>query len=71
MIDAEENVFEIILRWIDHDKSERSGKFSEVFSHVRLTCVSRDYLLSHVVTNDLVKEKCRLPRQCDWCIRMA
>ena len=56
VIDAEENVFEIVLRWIDHDKSERSGKFSELFSHVRLTCVSRDYLLSHVVTNDLVKE---------------
>ena len=56
VIDAEENVFEIILRWIDHDKSERSGKFSELFSHVRLSCISRDYLLSHVVTNDLVKE---------------
>ena len=56
LIDAEENVFEIIIRWIDHDKSERSGKFSELFSHVRLTCVSRDFLLSHVVTNDLVKE---------------
>ena len=55
MIDTEENVFEIILRWIDHNKSERSGKFSELFSHVRLTCVSRDCLLSHVVTNDLVK----------------
>ena len=56
VIDGEESVFEIILRWIDHDKSERNGKFSELFSHVRLTCVSRDYLLSHVVTNDLVKE---------------
>ena len=56
VIDAEENVFEIIIRWIDHDSGERSGKFSELFSHVRLSCVSRDYLLSHVVTNDLVKE---------------
>ena len=56
VIDAEENVLEIILKWIDHDKRERSGKFSELFTHVRLTCVSRDYLLSHVVTNDLVKE---------------
>ena len=56
VIDAEENVFEIILRWIDHNKDKRCGKFSELFSHVRLTCVSRDYLLSHVVTNDLVKE---------------
>ena len=56
VIDAKENVFEIILRWIAHDKSERSGIFSELFTHVRLTCVSRDYLLSHVVSNDLVKE---------------
>ena len=56
VIDAEENVFEIILRWIDDDKRERSGKFSELFTHVRLTCVSRDYLLSFVMTNDLVKE---------------
>ena len=56
VIDAEENVFEIILRWIDHDISERSGIFSELLTHVRLTCISRDYLLSHVVTNDLVKE---------------
>ena len=56
VIDAEENVFEIILRWIDQDKRKRSGKFSELFSHVRLTYLSRDYLLSHVVTNNLVKE---------------
>ena len=45
----------VILGWIKHDKNQRSGKFREMFSHVRLTCVSRDYLLSHVVTNDLVK----------------
>ena len=56
VIDAEENVLEIILKWTDHDKRERSGKFSELLTHVRLTCVSRDYLLSHVVTNDLVKD---------------
>ena len=56
VIDAEENVCETILRWIDHDKSERSGIFSELFTHVRLTCVSRDYLLSYDVTNDLAKE---------------
>ena len=56
VIDAEENVFEIIVRWIDHGKSGRSGKFSELFRHMRLAYVSRDYLLRHVVTNDLVKE---------------
>ena len=51
VIDADENVSEIILRWIDHDKSERRGIFSKLFTHVRLTSVSRDYLLSYVVTN--------------------
>ncbi|XP_078377831.1 kelch repeat and BTB domain-containing protein 12-like [Oculina patagonica] len=56
VIDAEENVFEITLRWINHDKSERSVKFGELFRHVRLTTISRDVLLSKVVTNDLVKE---------------
>ena len=56
VIDAEENVFEIILRWIDHEKSERSVKFGELFRHVRLTCVSRDFLLNNIVTNDLVNK---------------
>ncbi|XP_078375818.1 kelch-like protein 11 [Oculina patagonica] len=56
VIDAEEKVFETILRWIDHHKSERSVKFGELFRYVRLTNISRDFLLSDVVTNDLVKE---------------
>lgn len=56
VIDAEENVFEIILRWIEHAKSERTVKFSDLFRHVRLTCISRDFLVSDVVTNELVKE---------------
>jgi len=53
---VEEDVFEIIHSWADHNKSERSVKFSELFRHVRLTCLSRDFLMSDVVTNDLVKE---------------
>ena len=54
VIDTEEDVFKIVLRWIDHDKSERSVKFSELFRHVRLTFVPRDFLINDVVTNDLV-----------------
>jgi len=55
VISVEEDIFEIILSWVNHNKSERSVKFSELFRHVRLTCVSRDFLMSDVVTNDLVK----------------
>ncbi|XP_078378454.1 kelch repeat and BTB domain-containing protein 2-like [Oculina patagonica] len=56
VIDAEENVFEVIRIWIDHNESERSVKFGELFRHVRLTTISRDILLNVVVTNELVKE---------------
>ena len=56
VIDTEENVFKIIIRWIHHEKSERSKKFSELFRHVRLTTISRDILLSDVVAHELVKE---------------
>ncbi|XP_078355884.1 kelch-like protein 2 [Oculina patagonica] len=56
VIDAEENVFEILLSWINFDKSERSAKFCELFRHVRLTTISRDILLNDIVTNELVKE---------------
>lgn len=56
VVSVEEDVFEIILKWINHNKSERSLKFSELFRHVRLTCVSRDFLITAVVTNDLVQE---------------
>ena len=55
-VSAEEDVFKIILAWIDHDKDKRKKYFAELFRQVRLVYVSRDFLSSDVVTNDLVKE---------------
>lgn len=52
----EDDVFKVILQWIEQSKSERKGNFQELFCHVRLSFMSRDYLRRHVVTNDLVKE---------------
>ena len=59
-IDDEENVFELILRWIDHDKSQRRVQFRDLFRRVRLTCISRDFLARNIATHDLVKgdEEC-------------
>ena len=51
---AEEDVFMLILTWVDREKSERRNYFAELFREVRLVYVSRDYLLSDIVTNDLV-----------------
>ncbi len=53
---SEVEVFKIILNWIKEGKSEREGKFVELFRHVRLAFITRDYLKIDVVTNKLVKE---------------
>ena len=55
-VSAEEDVFKFILAWIEHDKSKRKKYFAELFRHVRLVYVSRDFLSRDVVTNDLVKD---------------
>ena len=57
-VNAEEDVFKIILTWVDHEKSERKKHFAELFREVRLVHVSRDYLHCHIVTNDLVNDCC-------------
>ena len=54
-VSTEEDVFKFILAWIDHDKSKRKKYFAELFRHVRLVYVSRDFLSGDVVTSDLVK----------------
>ena len=55
-VSSEEDVFEIIVKWLSQNITKREGKFEELFRHVRLAFISRDYLRSHVVTNDLVKK---------------
>ncbi|XP_078346911.1 kelch-like protein 2 [Oculina patagonica] len=56
-VNAEEDVFNIILSWIDHDRTKRKKYFAELFRHVRLVYVSRDFLCKDIVTNDLVKDR--------------
>ncbi|KAL9974795.1 hypothetical protein ACROYT_G011880 [Oculina patagonica] len=55
-VTAEEDVFKIILAWIDHDKSKRKKYFAELFRHVQLVYVSRDFLCSEIWTNGLVSD---------------
>ena len=52
---VEADVFKIVLKWIEHKKSERKASFEQLFRHVRLAFLSRDFLF-HVVTNELVEE---------------
>ncbi|KAL9956829.1 hypothetical protein ACROYT_G038372 [Oculina patagonica] len=55
-VNAEEGIFNIILSWINHDKSKRKKYFAELFRHVRLVYVTRDFLCKDIVTNDLVRD---------------
>ena len=55
-VSAEEEVFTLILTWIDREKSERKKYFAALFCEVRLVYVSPDFLLSDIVTNDLVND---------------
>ena len=52
---VEADVFKIVLKWIEQDKSERKASFEQLFRHVRLASLSRDFLID-VVSNELVEE---------------
>ncbi|XP_078375732.1 kelch-like protein 40 [Oculina patagonica] len=56
VVTTEKEIFEIILKWVKESTNERKGKFADLFRHVRLAFVTRDYLKRNVVTNKLVKE---------------
>ena len=56
LVAAEEDVFRIIVNWVEQNKDERKDKFEQLFRHVRLVILSRDSLFSDVVTNELVTE---------------
>jgi len=53
-VSAEEDVFKIILNWVDHARNERKKYFTELFHNVRLVYVSRDYLRKKILRNNLV-----------------
>jgi len=62
-VGAEEDVFNIILAWIDHNRSKRQKYFVELFRHVRLVFASRDFLSSDILMNDLVKDNESCPNR--------
>ena len=56
LVAVEEDVFRIILNWIEQNKGERKHTFEQLFRHIRLVLLSRDCLFSDIVTNELVTE---------------
>jgi len=52
---VEADVFKIVLKWIEEDKCERKAWFEQLFRHMRLAFLSRDFLIDLVI-NELVEE---------------
>ena len=68
-VSAEEDVFKIILAWIDHDRNKRQKYFVELFRHVRLIFTSRCFLSSDVLknTSEVFPDKSKGLSQCNLC----
>ena len=67
VINNEEDIFEIIVQWTSQNMRYRMREFKELFRHVRLMFVSRDYLSRSIATNFLVKEDA----ECLDCVTQA
>ena len=53
IVNAEDDVFKGIVRWVSHSKSEREGDFPELLHQIRLMSVSRDFLLKKLLEEEL------------------
>ena len=53
-VKAEEEVFKGIVKWVNHNKSEREKEFPYLFHQVRLNSVDQDYLVNELVKEELI-----------------
>ena len=54
IVNAEEDIFQGIVKWVSHNKSEREDHFLELLSQVRMTSVSQDFLLNQLPKEELI-----------------
>ena len=53
-VNAEEEVFKGIVKWVSHNRSEREAEFPELLCQVRLVSISHNFLLNKLVKENLV-----------------
>ncbi|XP_012264312.2 kelch-like protein 18 [Athalia rosae] len=58
---SEEQVFEAVMRWVRHDKKNRTKNLPELLASVRLPLLTPQYLADHVAKEDLIRSchQCR------------
>ena len=67
VLNNEEEIFKVIVQWTAQNPRHTMEEFKELFRHVRLMFVTRDYLASSIGTNTLVKEDAK----CLDCVTQA
>ncbi|KAK3607148.1 hypothetical protein CHS0354_034304 [Potamilus streckersoni] len=58
-VTSEEQVYEAVLSWVNHDFSNRREYISELMENVRLPLISQDYLVQRIEEEPLVKRDSR------------
>ena len=53
-VNAEEEVFKGIVKWVSHNRREREAEFPALLRQVRLASIPQDFLLNKLVKVDLV-----------------
>ena len=56
IVEGEEKVFEIIMRWAARDESRKQQNLVELFGHIRWAYVSYNYLFQVILQHPLVRE---------------
>lgn len=55
-VSREEDVYETLIKWVKHDLETRKEYFDELFSKIRLSSLSRHYLINQVEKEELVSK---------------
>ena len=55
IVKEEEDVFEVLVKWVDRNESQKQS-FCDLFRHIRCIYVQRDYLLNVILQNPFVKD---------------
>lgn len=60
-VENEEQVFESVMKWVEHEVETRQAQLSSVLQHVRLPLLDRTYLVKRVSKEPLIRNctKCR------------
>ena len=55
IVEEEEEVFEVLVKWIARNES-RNESVSDLFCHIRFIYINRDFLFNEILSNPLIKD---------------